>query len=220
MNDEYTMANYKCKFPLKEWEDSINKMSYGELRKIIEDPDIYNPSYLELAKKKMEELSTIPENEVMKSRIIESLKELGCPCEMNEDGDLDFWFRGGHFFIILKEENHYIEICDYCWKTVSLDDTKEVERLKNAVNYANMMSNVSTVYFIDDDEQYIGVYCTTSILYRPTITDITDYLSIRLHNFFLAHDLVNSEMILMSERDIKEQKDELDYLNVDKYSVS
>ena len=69
--------------------------------------------------------------------------------------------------MLFDEDNNYIEICNYCWKKICLDDTQEVERLKHAVNYANSMSNVSTIDFIDDDEQYIGIYCTTSILYRP-----------------------------------------------------
>lgn len=195
------MGTSKRKRSIKEWEDSLDKMTYGELQRIVEEPEIYYPEYWELAKKKMDELSSTPEHEVMKSRIIESLKELGCPCELTEDGDLDFWFRGGHFLIILKEENHYIEIVNYCWTTASLDDAKEIERLKHAVNYANSMTTVSTAYYTDEEENIMGVYCTTSILYRPTITELTDYLCTRLHNFFLAHDFVNTDMLLADERE-------------------
>ena len=78
---------------------------------------------------------------------------------------------------------------------------------------------MTTVYFTDDDEKYIGVYCTTSILYRPMITELKDYLAIRLNNFFLAHDLVNSEMTLMAERDRKKQS-ELDMIKIDKSPVN
>lgn len=213
------MADSNYKSSLKEWQRSINKMSYGELQNIIADPDIYYPNYLELAKKKMEELSSIPEHKVMKGMVKKCLKELGCPCKVTEDGDLDFYFQGGHFLIMLGEDNHYIDICDYCWMRVDINDTEKVERLKHSINYANANGSVTTVYFTDDDEKYIGVYCTTSILYRPMVSDLKDYLAIRLNNFFLAHDLVNSEMTLMAERDRKKQED-LDIIKIDKSPVN
>lgn len=211
------MANSKSKFPIKEWEDSLNGMSLGELQKIVEDPGIYYPSFLDLAKKKIDELSSIPEHEAMRDMVMKCLKELGCPCEIDEDGDIDFHFQGELFNISLGEDHHYIEILDYCWKKVSLDDTEEVKRLKHAVNYANSNCTVTTVYFTDDEN--ICVYCKTSILYQPMISNLKDYLDIRLRNFFLAHNLVNSEMTLMAERD-KKKMEELDLLNIDKLSIS
>ena len=36
-------------------------MNYGELERIVADPDIYYKEYYNLAKKKMDELSLIPE---------------------------------------------------------------------------------------------------------------------------------------------------------------
>lgn len=204
---------------IKEWEKTINKMSYKELQRYISVPYVCYPEFLELAKKKMNEQSSIPEHEIMKGMVKECLKELGCPCEVTEDGDLDFYFQGGHFLIVLGEDNHYIDICDYCWMRVDLGDTEKVERLKHSINYANANGSVTTVYFTDDDEQFIGVYCTTSILYRPMVSDLKDYLAIRLNNFFLAHDLVNSKMTLMAERD-KKKRSELDLSDIDKLPIN
>lgn len=208
------MRTSKSKLLVKEWEDSLNRMSYGELLRITEEPDIYNPTYWELAKKRMEKLASIPEYKIMKDLVKKCLKELGCQCKIDEEGDLDFYFQGENFAIMLREEHHYIDIFDYCWEKISLDDTEEVERLKHAINYANSNSSVTTTYFIDEEMREIGVYSRTSILYRPTITNLKDYLSIRLHNFFLAHDLVNSEMTLMEERD-KKKRSELDLSDID-----
>lgn len=213
------MANSNYKSLLKEWQKSINELSYGELQNIVDNPDIYNPDYLELVKKRMEKISSTPEYKVMKDLVKKCLKELGCQCKIDEEGDLDFYFQGENFAIMLREEHHYIDILDYCWKKISLDDTEEVERLKHSINYANSNSSVTTSYFIDKDTREIGVYCRTSILYRPTITNIKDYLAIRLNNFFLAHDLVNSEMTLMAERDKKKQED-LDIIKIDKSPVN
>ena len=213
------MAESNYKSSLKEWQKSINELSYGELQNIVDNPDIYNPDYLELVKKRMEKISSTPEYKVMKDLVKKCLKELGCQCKIDEEGDLDFYFQGENFAIMLREEHHYIDILDYCWKKISLDDTEEVERLKHSINYANSNSSVTTSYFIDKDTREIGVYCRTSILYRPTITNIKDYLAIRLNNFFLAHDLVNSEMTLMAERDRKKQED-LDIIKIDKSPVN
>ena len=185
----------------EEWEDALNMMNRDELQYILEHPKGYYSGFLKMAKARFEELTSIPEHEAMKVVLRKALEELGCPCEINEDGDLDFFFQGQQFFIILSEENHYIEILDCCWKSVKLSDIDEVKRLKFAINEANSKSDVTTVYFIDEEEQFMGVYCTTSILYRPMITNLKDYLRIRLLNFFYAHDIVNAEMTLIKEKE-------------------
>ena len=63
------MRTSKSKLLVKEWEDSLNRMSYGELLRITEEPDIYNPTYWELAKKRMEKLASIPEYKIMKDLV-------------------------------------------------------------------------------------------------------------------------------------------------------
>lgn len=211
------MADNNSKYPLKEWQKSINELSYGELLLIVDNPDIYTPDYLELAKKRMEKISSNPEYKIMKDLVKKCLKELGCQCTIDEEGDLDFYFQGENFVIMLREEHHYIDIMDYCWKKVRLDDKEEVERLKHAVNYANSNCSVTTSYFVDEKTREIGVYGRTSILYRPTITNLREYLGIRLNNFFFAHDLVNSEMTLMAERDKK--RSEMDLSDIDKLPI-
>lgn len=210
------MGTKKSNLSIKEWDDSLNRMTYGELQRIIEEPDIYIPTYWELAKKRMEKLVSIPEYKIMKDLVKKCLKELGCQYKIDEEGDLDFYFQGENFAIMVREDHHYIDIMDYCWKKISLDDTEEVERLKHAINYANSNSSVTTTYFIDEETREIGVYGRTSILYRPTITNLKDYLSIRLHNFFLAHDLVNIDMLLADEREKLKQPE---IIKVDKLPI-
>lgn len=212
------MPKKTSKTSQEKWKEALNKLSYGELENIVENPDIYNPDYLDLAKKRMEKLALIPEYKVMKDLVKKCLKELGCQCKIDEEGDLDFYFQGENFVIMLRAEHHYIDILDYCWKKVSLDDKEEVERLKHAINYANSNCSVITSYFIDKETRAIGVYGRTSILYRPAITNLKEYLDIRLNNFFFAHDLVNSEMTLMAERD-KKGLLEQGLLDVDKLPV-
>ena len=207
------MSDTNSKLHLRKWQNRINRLSYGELENIIATPDIYNPDYWELAKKRMDKLSSVQEHEVMRDLVKQCLKEMGCPCKVTKDGDLDFYFQGSHFLITLSGDHHYLDIEEFCWKKVCIDNTEVVKQLKLAVNYANSNCSVITYYDTDIDEQYLCLYCTTHILYRPAISNLKDYLDIRLNNFFFAHDLVNSEMTLMAEREKKDQP-ERDFLNI------
>lgn len=208
------MSDTNSKLHLRKWQNRINRLSYGELENIIATPDIYNPDYWELAKKRMDKLSSVQEHEVMRDLVKQCLKEMGCPCKVTKDGDLDFYFQGSHFLITLSGDHHYLDIEEFCWKKVRIDNTEVVKQLKLAVNYANSNCSVITYYDTDIDEQYLCLYCTTHILYRPAISNIKDYLDIRLNNFFFAHDLVNSEMTLMAERE-KKNLPTLDLTNID-----
>ena len=208
------MSDTNSKLHLRKWQNRINRLSYGELENIIATPDIYTPDYWELAKKRMDKLSSVQEHEVMRDLVKQCLKEMGCPCKVTKDGDLDFYFQGSHFLITLSGDHHYLDIEEFCWKKVRIDNTEVVKQLKLAVNYANSNCSVITYYDTDIDEQYICLYCTTHILYRPAISNLKDYLDIRLNNFFFAHDLVNSEMTLIAERD-KKNLPTLDLTNID-----
>ena len=207
------MSDTNSKLHLRKWQNRINRLSYGELENIIATPDIYNPDYWELAKKRMDKLSSVQEHEVMRDLVKQCLKEMGCPCKVTKDGDLDFYFQGSHFLITLSVDHHYLDIEEFCWKKVRIDNTEVVKQLKLAVNYANSNCSVITYYDTDIDEQYLCLYCTTHILYRPAISNLKDYLDIRLNNFFFAHDLVNSEMTLMAEREKRDQFEQ-DLLNI------
>ena len=212
------MSDTNSKLHLRKWQNRINRLSYGELENIIATPDIYNPDYWELAKKRMDKLSSVQEHEVMRDLVKQCLKEMGCPCKVTKDGDLDFYFQGSHFLITLSVDHHYLDIEEFCWKKVRIDNTEVVKQLKLAVNYANSNCSVITYYDTDIDEQYICLYCTTHILYRPAISNLKDYLDIRLNNFFFAHDLVNSEMTLMAEREKRDQS-AFDLPNIDDSNI-
>lgn len=69
-----------------------------------------------------------------------------------------------------------------------------------------------------EDEKTIDVSSHTSILYRPMITNLKDYLDIRLSGFFYAHELVNAEMTLMEERENRKDS-ELNLLNTDNLPI-
>ena len=121
------MSDTNSKLHLRKWQNRINRLSYGELENIIATPDIYNPDYWELAKKRMDKLSSVQEHEVMRDLVKQCLKEMGCPCKVTKDGDLDFYFQGSHFLITLSVDHHYLDIEEFCWKKVRIDNTEVVD---------------------------------------------------------------------------------------------
>ena len=201
-----------------EWENALCLKSRYELQYIVDHPEGYTPEFLKMAKEKLAEFADMPDNEAMRVVLKRCLEEMGCPYKEDEDGDLEIWFQGTQFLLILSPDNHYIEIMDYCWIKADLDDTEEVDRLKQAINKANTDGDITTVYFIDEKYNAMGAYCTTNILYRPMILDIKKYLEIRLSNFFLAHDIIHAEMVLLKERD-SQQKQALIDMSPDKLPV-
>lgn len=190
---------------LKNWEKAINKMSKEELQYALAFPDCYYPEYLELVKARLDELSSIPDYDAMSAIVKNVIEEMGCPYEITEDGDFDFYFKGGHFLLIMNHNGHYIDIWEYFWKMANLDDADEVDRLKRSINKANAKCSITTVYEIDNEKRAMYVHSTTSILYRPMIFNLKDYLYLRLSNFFFAHDLINAEVTLLAERECPEQ---------------
>ena len=211
-------AEKKTKSPLKEWKKAISLMSKDELQLVIEHPESYDPEYLKIVETNFKKLSSMPENEAMKVVVKRNLEAMGCPCEIDEDGDLSFFYQGEHFHAFIEETDYYITIWDFYWIEISLADTDKVRRLKHAINEANRDCTVNTYYEIDEEEKRIYASCHTSILYRPMITNLKDYLEIRLSNFFFAHDLVNAEMTLMEKREGKKETEQ-DSFNVDKLPI-
>ena len=203
------MAKKNCNLPLKEWEVIINDMDYDELQECLAYPSTYYPQFLELVKKKMDDLSSVPEHEVIKNMVKQYLEEWGCPYEDEEDV-LKFYFQGGLFHAFIKDDGHYIHINEYSWKSVSIDDSDGFQKLVLAINEANGACTVNTFFTINREENTIDVSCYTAILYRPMITNLKDYLHIRLQNFFYAHDLVNAQITLMEERERWNQPNEKD----------
>lgn len=193
-----------------EWESALGLKSRYELQYIVDHPEGYTPEFLKMAKEKLAEFADMPDNEAMRVVLKRCLEEMGCPYKEDEDGDLEIWFQGTQFMLILPPENHYIEIIDYCWIKADHDDAEEVDRLKQAINKANTEGDITTVYFTDEKNHAIGAYCSTNILYRPMILDMKKHLEIRLSNFFLAHDIIHAEMVLLKERDSQQKQTMID----------
>ena len=140
----------------------------------------------------------------MRNTVIKVLAEMGCECEFDEEGLVNFsintdsyseevksYLEDVVFSISLDEQLRYIVIHEDCWKTVKLNDGDKVEKMKYAINQANFAFSVSTAYFINEEERIMEVGCTTNIPYLPDENYLKEYLEKKLYDIFIANRLLD-----------------------------
>ena len=202
------MTQKNSKLPLKEWEETINKMSYKELQEYIADPDVCYPESIELANDRLKELK----NEDMRNTIIKIMAEMGCKNQFDEDGYLSFFVNADntdYFQLLTEEEKHYINLSDvcftisfdydlryiviteHCWKKVRLGNVEEVERLKCAINRANFGDSVVTAYYMNEEDQTMEVSCSTSYPYLPNETYLKDFINYKITEILCKNWFIN-----------------------------
>lgn len=141
-------------------------------------------------------------NTTMEERIgtrdlfLQTLTQLGCQYEIDEDGsdDINFGYQGEYFTVRASNDFAYIYIYDLNWGSVELHDVDEVARLKKAINVSNMQNGVTTIYTIDEAGNSVNVHCKSVILFIPEIPDLVSYLRFEFSDYFRAHETVRAEM--------------------------
>ena len=135
--------------------------------------------------------------------LLETLTAIGCQYKIGEGDDdrIRFAYQGENFVVAADNQRPYINIWDYAWGSVELDDIDEVSRLRKAINVANWQNSVTTVFTIDKENNSIDVHCKTTIILIPELPDIVDYMKVELGEFFRAHRLVGNEMARLREKE-------------------
>lgn len=136
--------------------------------------------------------------------IINTLKEIGCQPEIDDEDRICFKYQGEEFFIDADNNYQFITLWDTWWLCIDLDNTN-VEHLKEAINLGNINTIVSTVYTIDEDNKQMGIHCKAIIVFTPSITNKGDYLKTILNDCFRAHDLLKERFIRLN---FKQEKHE------------
>ena len=160
---------------------------------------------------KKSKLSIIKE---MQDSIIKIMAGMGYESKFDEDGYYPFslntdnkdYFQGfdsneemsylndACFTISFDYDLRYIEITEHCWKKIKLDDIKEVERLKRAINQSNFGYSVVTAYWINEEEQTIEVSSNTGFPYLANEAYLKDWFNHKIEdiickNWFINHYL-------------------------------
>ena len=146
---------------------------------------------------KEQRLKELYKDEVMES-VIKILKDLGWECGLDEDGNIVFcladtnsysdevnlYFNNACFYITYDDSLDYIEIYEYCWKKVKIDEYEKVLRLKWAINKANFGSNVTTYSYINEEEQTMDVESCTTLPYLNDEFYLKEFIDKKLRDIF------------------------------------
>ena len=194
---------------LEVWKEAIPRMNEEDLEFILDFPECFDPKVLRMVKKRYDKI-TKPEDgeeeyevveETLKDAVLRILKEMNCPYDFDEDGDIHFEYQDEDFYIIIGEETQFINIWEYGWKVVNLNDTKEVARLRQAICGANYLGDISINYTIREDTNEIHVNCGTRALFFDYIPNRKGYLEYLLDRFFCAHQFLEYKMQQLYEED-------------------
>ena len=140
---------------------------------------------------------------------LETLTKIGCQYEIDGDPDerIYFAYQGEKFTVFAKNEHSYIQIWDMRWGYVPLNNIREIERMKMAINKSNEENSVTTLYSIDREGENALIHSKAIVLFIPQIPYIEDYLRRNLYEFFRAQHFV-MELIVKSREQEKTNYDE------------
>jgi len=135
---------------LKKWGRIVDDMSFGELQRIAERPEICYPEFLDLVKNKLSK-ENITATEDMENRTLEdflkALKKNRCKYVVEEDGEkVTFTYHKKEFIADLNKECDFVVIRYVHDTLVDARNEAELTRLRKAVNAANILMGVNSVY--------------------------------------------------------------------------
>lgn len=129
------------------------------------------------------------EDKKPRNLLMNTLEEIGCQYSVDEDNAIQFKYQGETFEVYASNEIPYIQIYDYAWTGIKMDDP-DADLLKQAVNEANCHSFITTLYIMSEETNNIVLHCCTMILFTHDLSGRKKYLKAVLSAFFTAHDAV------------------------------
>ena len=138
--------------------------------------------------------------------VINTLKEIGCQPEVDDDKDICFKYQNEDFFIDANNRTAFIIIWSN-FGSLSLNDP-DINILKDAINQTNMDGRVTLAYFINNEENTITVYCKHYLPFVHEIPSIQEYLRSNLDNFFWTHQYLEDKFNTLKENPIMQSSRE------------
>lgn len=129
------------------------------------------------------------EDKKPRNLLMNTLEEIGCQYSVDEDNAIQFKYQGETFEVYASNEIPYIQIYDYAWTGIKMDDP-DADLLKQAVNEANCHCFITTLYTMSEETNNIVLHCCTMILFTHDLSGRKKYLEAVLSAFFTAHDAV------------------------------
>ena len=197
------MGTKKSNLPIKEWEDSLKKMSYEEIQEYISIQGICYPKFLELAKVKLEEQRNNVVNVFLKV-----LKRRHCKYEMGKyDNEFLVTYNRKKFCVKLSLEDDSAFIYYIHDIYINKENEAKISCLMKAVNQTNKICHVNTVYLTDEDTDVVSVASKTSLRLITQNSNFETELMMTLIDCLTARDIVKKLMKRKYNKRMKVDKD-------------
>ncbi len=130
--------------------------------------------------------------------VTNTLKEIGCQPEVDDDDDdICFKYQNEDFFINADNRTTFIIIWSN-FGSLALNDP-DINILKDAINQTNMDGRVTLAYFVNNEKNTITVYCKHYLPFVHEIPSIQEYLRSNLDNFFWTHQYLEDKFNTLKE---------------------
>lgn len=134
--------------------------------------------------------------------VINTLKEIGCQPEIDDNDRIYFKYQGETFQIEADNDHLFIVIWDAWWGKIKTDDYN-VPTLKEAVNQTNREIDITVLYTIDEVQNTLGIHSKQYLPFTKTLPAIEEYLCANLDLFFVAHQVLKEKFKTLNEEQIK-----------------
>lgn len=184
------------------WKEAIPRMNEEDLEFILDFSECFEPQMVKMVKARYKQMSITPDDENENQNgeedvvgaVFNILDEMGCQSKYDKDGDIQFFYQDESFFITGDEDNPFIDIWEYNWMQVSLNEINKISVLRQAINEINHIGDITITYSIDKDCNEIHVHCGTRILFFSFIPNRKGYLEYVLNRFFDTHRFLEGRL--------------------------
>lgn len=132
-----------------------------------------------------------------------TLNQLGCQPQANEDGTISVQYQGENFH--MEFGGMYACVWDPMWAGVKADDPN-MPKIREAVNAANFNFGPTVVMTAPNDEGVIGFHSRRDIMLHPACPDNVHFVKAVLDSFFEAKEHVRNNFQQINAKQMETQK--------------
>lgn len=132
-----------------------------------------------------------------------TLNQLGCQPQANEDGTLSVQYQGENFH--MEFGGMYARVWDPMWAGVKADDP-DMPKIREAVNAANFNFGPTVVLTAPNEEGVIGFHSRRDIMLHPACPDNVPFVKAVLDSFFDAKEQVRNSFQQINAKQMEAQK--------------
>jgi len=186
------MANKKSKSLKEEWKENIDIMTYEELQRCLADPNYY-PEYLDYVRSRLIQLESDMAH--VKEVFIKTLKKRRIKYELGDDKDIFYFtFNRKRFRAELECEYDFVTIHFLHDIFINKEDGAKLSRLGKAVNEANKISGVTTIYEENEEDGCFFVLSSTTLFFISENPNFKSEFDMAIESCFDARYFVNGFM--------------------------